>query len=132
MNYYKVLRNSGGILTSAFINIDSGGIVYKKGEWVSSTLGPLFIFDSYKWAESFKYHVGDIGEVWLVTAENVRPIRYMIFCERLHKEFVESFWKQTIDEHARMCYRDGSVVTRYIPLGTVVADKIKLIRRRFK
>jgi len=128
-DYYKVVRPLGDKLVSAYIKIEEGGIEYRKGEWASSKCGPIFIFDSLSTARRFAKGTYHTSEVWEVEVQNVSGISFMISPSRLCKSLITRFWKKPKEERAYEYAGGSEYITSQIPLGTCVADKIKLVQR---
>ena len=121
---WKVVRQDNGKLLSAVVE-EPIAIEYKPGNWVSAKTGFLFAFRAVELAAEFARN-GCGLEIWEAKAQGVWTTERVISAEavrRIPLRWLADWW-------------DGKWVTkRYedkpFP-GTVVCERIKLIRRIWK
>jgi len=113
---YKVLRKHNSKLYSAVILNSKYTIEYKKNRWIKPKIGKIFCFAALEDAERF---IVDTDEVWEVKIEIENPIKvnYILDTYQITDTEITMFWQKNIDG------------THRLPEGTILADKIKLLRR---
>ena len=118
MKAYKVLRRlSNGELYSWVVSCFSKyGIVYEKGKWIKPKIGAIFCYKNLPSTEDITLFSN--AEIWEV---EIKPSKYklkgVIHPLDADDEF-KKYWKSKV--------KDGAYC---LPEGTILADKIKLIRR---
>jgi len=122
MKVWKVVLRRNGDLTS-LIPLPSDGpifIKYKPGEWACGKVGPIFAFEDLISAKKFRQRLKpEIDcEIWEAEAENVQPQRFCLSGLDLTARSVEMFWRS-----------DWPFRKNYTPEGTVVCDRIKLLKK---
>lgn len=121
MKYYKVVNNKNGKLLSAVLSkLDSLFTVeYKLNEWVYPLTGKLFAFNSLEYAKEFFKNEKSTENISLYEAEVENPIEREIVTipDDAH---ILMFWGD--------CCREAATQV-FSPLGTVLCDKIKLIKK---
>lgn len=131
MKVYKiVLRSPCNQLVSlckTFLPPDDA-VAYKPGQWVSARVGLLFAFKNRPPpapAGSTLVPAGYTREVWLaevVVSKQPRPKR-ILSLRALAAGNVEAFWRAYARRWAT------SLAADLMPYGTLLCDKIKLIKR---
>jgi hypothetical protein len=124
--YYKVTTKD---LISRSISLWTYGITYKIGEWVKPRIGKLFVFDTLQSAQAFEgkdiYGDGRIFECEIVES----PFKLSICSKFLS---IDEFWRRHTEVRETgsydLMFTDNELELMNCPLGTVMADEVKLIK----
>jgi len=129
MTGYKVFKVVNKQLRSI-----TTGLVYKLNTWNKAGVGKLFYFKELEYAKNFvrKYyhhHENEI-EVWEVEVVNGEKCSCILSVETKDIGTVlERFWEANGHKKVWWIYTWSGFDVTSPPYGTMVADKIKLIRR---
>lgn len=120
--YYKALSVSGNRFFSVLIDTPGFCTEYKRGTWIRPRIGKVFLFKNKRVAKSF-----------------VLPNEVVFECEAsgveyVSREFVkelserDSFWQRVERGEIKLGKKYDVLQCDWLPAGTVLADKIKLIK----
>jgi len=134
--YCKIvaITDRGGLVSC--VAYWAGKVVYKPGEFVSSQVGPLFIFKDEKSARNFmtdSLHSPCTIEIdaeppyyqlWECDAKRVRRVCWMLEPSYLdYQHYLVDFWK---NGSASKSFKH---VRKEVPPGTLAADSVRLTTR---
>jgi len=100
-------------------------VTYIPGEFVSAEVGCIFVFKNLRAAKDFvtlnSYYR---CEIWECEAMRPRPMNRMLNLRAAYFNYTFlEFWKK------RMKMKDTHIHTRRTPMGTMIADSVKLTER---
>jgi len=121
---WKVVENRGGRLISAIMK-HPYMVEYAPGEWIEGEAGPLFAFDNPQDAQDWIGDDDKYAEIWECEAEEIRRpdsalCTVSMYC--VEPKDVKEWW----NGHLALEAEAGCLS------GTVVCERIKLIRRIWK